>query len=80
VPDDVPALGHVDAAIMLELVLCELRHEFESYEEFDEVPQGRVYEALCGRIAQAVSREGWPGSQWRARFKDARVDANTHQP
>jgi len=35
VPDDVPVLGLVDDAIMLELLLREFRHELEAYEEFD---------------------------------------------
>jgi uncharacterized membrane protein YkvA (DUF1232 family) len=35
VPDDMPVLGLVDDAIMLELVLSELQHELDGYEEFD---------------------------------------------
>ena len=35
VPDSVPVLGMVDDAIMLELVLRELQHELDGYEEFD---------------------------------------------
>ena len=36
VPDNVPVLGLVDDAIMLELLLRELRHELDAYEEFDQ--------------------------------------------
>ena len=35
VPDNVPVLGLVDDAIMLELVLNELKHELDGYEDFD---------------------------------------------
>lgn len=34
IPDDVPALGFLDDAIMVELVLGELKHENEAYAEF----------------------------------------------
>lgn len=34
IPDSVPVFGFLDDAIMIELVLRELRHEMESYEEF----------------------------------------------
>jgi uncharacterized membrane protein YkvA (DUF1232 family) len=35
VPDDVPVLGLLDDAIMLELLLRDLQHELDAYEEFD---------------------------------------------
>ena len=34
IPDEVPGLGLLDDAIMVELVLRELRHEIEAYEDF----------------------------------------------
>ena len=34
IPDSVPVFGFLDDAIMIELVLRELKHEFEAYEEF----------------------------------------------
>ena len=57
IPDNVPALGLLDDAIMLELVIQELRPELEGYEEFDayrasEVAQGR------GSV-ETISREDW---------------------
>ena len=36
IPDDVPALGYLDDAIMVELVLEELKHENEAYTDFRE--------------------------------------------
>jgi uncharacterized membrane protein YkvA (DUF1232 family) len=34
IPDKVPGLGYLDDAIMVELVVTELRHEIEAYESF----------------------------------------------
>ena len=68
VPDDVPVLGLVDDAIMLELVLRELHHELEGYEEFDAY---RGDEARAGR-QHSVSREDWLESKREALFERMR--------
>ena len=34
IPDNIPGLGYLDDAIMVELVLRELKHEIEAYEDF----------------------------------------------
>jgi uncharacterized membrane protein YkvA (DUF1232 family) len=34
IPDQIPGLGFLDDAIMIELIVRELRHEIEGYEEF----------------------------------------------
>ena len=39
VPDDVPALGLLDDAIMLELVLRDLQHELDAYDDIRRVPR-----------------------------------------
>jgi uncharacterized membrane protein YkvA (DUF1232 family) len=36
IPDRIPGIGYLDDAIMVELVLQELRHEIEAYEKFCE--------------------------------------------
>lgn len=36
IPDEIPGLGFLDDAIMIELVFRELRHEIEAYEDFCE--------------------------------------------
>jgi uncharacterized membrane protein YkvA (DUF1232 family) len=36
IPDRIPGLGYLDDAIMVELVLQELRHELEAYQKFCE--------------------------------------------
>lgn len=63
IPDDIPGLGFLDDAIMIELVVRELRHEIEAYQDF------------CGyrdrvRLEQGdkgdVSREGWLADRRKA--------------
>ncbi|MCJ7451662.1 MAG: YkvA family protein [Steroidobacteraceae bacterium] len=66
VPDDVPVLGLVDDAIMIELVLRELRHELESYEEFDEFRREEAARRSAAGSHKAVYREDWLGLQRRA--------------
>ena len=66
VPDNVPVLGLVDDAIMLELVLRELRHELESYEEFDEFRTEEAARRAAAGSHKVVSREDWLDSQRRA--------------
>jgi uncharacterized membrane protein YkvA (DUF1232 family) len=34
IPDNIPVLGYVDDAIMIELIVRELRHDIAAYEEF----------------------------------------------
>lgn len=34
IPDEIPGLGYLDDAIMIELVVRELRHEIEAYDDF----------------------------------------------
>jgi uncharacterized membrane protein YkvA (DUF1232 family) len=64
VPDDVPVLGLVDDAIMLELVLHDLQHELEGYEDFDEFRRHELAKPGADRHA-TVSREDWLAAQRR---------------
>jgi uncharacterized membrane protein YkvA (DUF1232 family) len=66
VPDDVPVLGLVDDAIMLELLLRESHHELEAYEEFDAFRREQV--ALSGTPDQHrhVSVADWLDSRRQA--------------
>ena len=74
VPDDIPVLGLVDDAIMLELVLNDLQHELDGYRDFHEYRQHEF--ARPGAPAHsAVSREDWLESKRRAlhdRIRDRR--------
>lgn len=62
VPDDVPALGLLDDAIMLELLLSDLQHELEAYEDFDAY---RTTEAARA-VARTVSRDDWLDAERQA--------------
>jgi hypothetical protein len=57
IPDDVPGLGYLDDAIMIELVCRELRHETQAYRDFC------VYRAAesnrLGREASELERSDW---------------------
>ncbi len=56
IPDSIPGLGFLDDAIMIELVVRELKHEVEAYDDFcsyrDKLKQAQ------GQNARP-SREGW---------------------
>jgi uncharacterized membrane protein YkvA (DUF1232 family) len=59
IPDRVPGLGYLDDAIMVELVVQELRHEIEAYEDFCDFRKTRRRRdpaALESRRAQLQSR------------------------
>jgi uncharacterized membrane protein YkvA (DUF1232 family) len=56
IPDNIPGLGFLDDAIMIELVLRELKHEIEAYRDFCGY-RDRLREEH-GQTAKA-SREGW---------------------
>lgn len=56
IPDSIPGLGFLDDAIMIELVVRELKHEIEAYRDFCAY-RTRLHDEK-GRGAQA-SREGW---------------------
>lgn len=56
IPDHIPGLGFLDDAIMIELVVRELRHEIEAYRDFCDYRDRLIREH--GHAAK-VSREGW---------------------
>jgi uncharacterized membrane protein YkvA (DUF1232 family) len=66
VPDDVPVLGLVDDAIMLELVLREFQHELEAYEEFDAFRRGQVAQRDKPGVHRPVSVADWLDSRREA--------------
>ena len=56
IPDHVPGLGFLDDAIMVELVVRELRHELEAYQDFTEFRERvRAEDGHSG----PVSRDDW---------------------
>lgn len=66
VPDNTPVLGLVDDAIMLELVLRELQHELEGYEEFDAYRRDEADRRDKPGTHRPVSRDDWLESKRRA--------------
>jgi len=56
IPDHIPSLGFLDDAIMIELVVRELKHEIEAYEDFRDF-RVRVRAQQGGE--KGVSREDW---------------------
>ena len=55
IPDHIPGLGFLDDAIMIELVVRELKHELEAYRDFCDYRE-RLSQSGDGSSA---SREGW---------------------
>jgi uncharacterized membrane protein YkvA (DUF1232 family) len=66
VPDNVPVLGLVDDAIMLELLLRELQHELDAHEEFDEFRLDEAARRDKPGVHRPVSREDWLASRREA--------------
>jgi hypothetical protein len=60
------AEAHDLDAIMLELVLRDLRHELEGYEEFDEYRRHETARPAGAEAARPVSREDWLESKRQA--------------
>lgn len=59
IPDHIPGLGFLDDAIMIELVMRELKHEMEAYRDFCDYRE-RLVRSGDGSSA---SREGWLDSR-----------------
>ena len=55
IPDHIPGLGFLDDAIMIELVVRELKHELEAYQDFCDYRE-RLVQSGDG---SAANREGW---------------------
>jgi uncharacterized membrane protein YkvA (DUF1232 family) len=55
IPDDIPGIGLLDDAVMIELVFRELRHQIEAYEEFRAYRQARPSQLPGRRDPAAVA-------------------------
>jgi uncharacterized membrane protein YkvA (DUF1232 family) len=56
IPDHIPGLGFLDDAIMVELVVRELKHEIDAYQDFCDYRERLLIEQGQNTT---VSREGW---------------------
>ena len=59
IPDHIPGLGFLDDAIMIELVVRELRHEIEAYLDFCAYRANKSPEAGIKNKISDVTREQW---------------------
>lgn len=57
IPDDIPGLGFLDDAIMVEIVSKELKHEIQAYRDF--VVFRAAEQARLGEEAEDVERTDW---------------------
>ena len=57
IPDNIPGLGFLDDAIMVEIVCEELKHEIQAYRDF--VVFKAAEQARMGDDAEEVEREDW---------------------
>ena len=57
IPDDIPGLGFLDDAIMVEIVSRELRHEIQAYRDF--VVYRAAEQARQGAESEEVERSDW---------------------
>lgn len=71
IPDNTPVLGLIDDAIMIELVVRELKHELDAYEDFCEFRD--TEERLKGKD---ISREDWLEAKRRELFARMRGRMN----
>ncbi len=59
IPDHIPGLGYLDDAIMIELVLTELRHEIEAYLDFCAFRDSEPPKTGVKARSNDVTREDW---------------------
>jgi len=60
IPDHIPGIGFLDDAIMVELVVRELEHEIDAYQDFCDY---REAQSAPGQRISRVSREDWLGKR-----------------
>jgi uncharacterized membrane protein YkvA (DUF1232 family) len=59
IPDHVPGLGFLDDAIMIELVVRELRHELDAYRDFCDYRERMAPRTSLKAKTTDVTRESW---------------------
>ncbi len=60
IPDDIPGIGLLDDAVMIELAFRELRHEIDAYEDFcryrKSLPKRRLLKPDAAALAAKLER------------------------
>jgi uncharacterized membrane protein YkvA (DUF1232 family) len=60
IPDDIPGIGMLDDAVMIELVFREVRHELEAYNDYlayrESLTRNSVLRAAAPDVAEKLSR------------------------
>lgn len=77
IPDSVPGLGFLDDAVLVELIVRELRVEIDAYRDFCRKRERRA----AARGAQDAEREKWLAKERRmmfARIKRRRAERRRH--
>ena len=59
IPDHIPGLGFLDDAIMIELVLRELRHEIDAYRDFCDYRRNKGRKKGVKARSSDITREKW---------------------
>jgi len=77
IPDRVPGVGYLDDAIMVELVVQELRHEIEAYEDFCE---SRKRSAIARDVQKRETRRRALQARMRRRTRSDREKLKSRSP
>ena len=81
IPDDIPGIGLLDDAVMIELVFRELRHEIEAYEDFrayrKSLPKRIIGKRDAGTVAAKLARRR---EQLVTRMRRRRADERRRGP
>lgn len=63
IPDNVPGLGFLDDAIMIELVVRDMKHELEAYADFCEFRKNHTTGKGIKTKTSDITREDWLGGR-----------------
>ena len=78
IPDAIPGIGFLDDAIMIELVVQELKHELEAYEDFCRMRQKKDA-ILKSKGSGPTSRDEWLEAR-RVQLQDRMRRRRRHRP
>ena len=76
IPDDVPVLGYIDDAIMIELIMRELKHEIEAFDDFRRYQR----EEASRNSDPNLTREDWLAAKRRELHQRMRRRRNSRSP